>query len=305
MDANHTLTAVYGPGPLAPRNVPEATGYTLVYSLAVPNQANFNTGPVPYEVDNHASVGGFTRIAYYVELQLGSGALQYLWVSLDPFSADITKIGVPNQSSGAVFQQLVANMNVRSSVAGIVNGDAIGTGNIEFWPTCYGPSNPGNVPGASATVYDWGDSTDPGSYGSMRCITTRLGRPSSPLTAGVSAAVTPATWASAVAPAKLRLDPGPERRHLPAEETPGLRVDRSSASHSRADGHLCPPPPAASAFLSIRLITTGWSARPPDSVWPTRTAPWSRPPLQLLLLAISYCAGGRMESMPGRAPASR
>ena len=141
MDANHTLTAVYGPEPLAPRNVPEATGYTLVYSLAVPNQANFNTGPVPYEVDNHASVGGFTRIAYYVELQLSSGALQYVWVSMDPFTSDITKIGVPTQSSGAVFQQLVAKMNVRSSVASIVNGDAIETGNIEFWPTCYSASN--------------------------------------------------------------------------------------------------------------------------------------------------------------------
>ena len=56
-----------------------------------------------------------------------------------------------------------------SNVKGVSTGKGI-EGNIEFWPNNYGAPNGGNVPGASATLFDFGDvpvePTD--GYGSMQ-----------------------------------------------------------------------------------------------------------------------------------------
>ena len=46
----------------------------LVYSLDIPNDGNFRDGnPVPYSIDNSATAPAFDRIAYYLELDSGSG----------------------------------------------------------------------------------------------------------------------------------------------------------------------------------------------------------------------------------------
>ena len=160
-------TATFQSGPVA-----EAVDYTLAYSLKVPNEADYNTTGVDYEVDNHASIGAFSRVAYYLELRpLGGGPLQYLWASMDAFTVDASRIGVPTIQTGAFFQQMVTNLNVRSSVAGIFAGDGLSGGNLEFWRSDYGPANTANVAGASPTLYDWGDaasSGDPAGYGSMQ-----------------------------------------------------------------------------------------------------------------------------------------
>jgi Leucine-rich repeat (LRR) protein len=171
MDGNHSLTAVYGSGPLAPQNVAESANYSLVYSLSIPNEANYNAGGVPYDIDNHANVGPFKRIGYYLEMQPVNGAPQFLWVSMDAFTTDAGKIGVPAIQTGAFFQQKVANMNVRSSVPGVATGDALPGGNIEFWWCNYGKSNQAGIPGASDSTYDFGDHASPNwpaGYGSMQ-----------------------------------------------------------------------------------------------------------------------------------------
>lgn len=152
-------------------NVAQASPYTLVYSLAIPNGAAFNFNAIPYTVDNHSSIaaGSFTRIAYYLELETATGALQYVYASMNAFTADAGKIGVPSTSTGAFFQQNVANMNVVSNVSGVVNGTGITTGSLEFWNYDYGTSNTGGVPGASSSVYDTGDQpTFSSNYGSMQ-----------------------------------------------------------------------------------------------------------------------------------------
>jgi sialate O-acetylesterase len=162
---------VSAPTPLAPRNVPEATGYTLVYSLSLPDASNYNLDGVPYDLDDHATVGKFSRVAYYLEIQPSGAPTQYLWVSMDAFTADAGKIGVPAIQTGAFFQQPLTNMNVRSSVAGVVTGDGLSGGNIEFWWGDYSKGNAAGVPGASSTLYDFGDSAsprDPAGYGSMQ-----------------------------------------------------------------------------------------------------------------------------------------
>jgi len=153
----------------ATNNVPEASHFQLAYSLDIPNAPNYSSG-VTYTVDNHAGLGAFGRVAYYLELQsTNGGPLQYVWVSMNPFTANITRIGVPTVASGAVFQQNVTNMNVASSVAGIVTGTNLSGGNLEFWPYNYAQTNSLAVTNANSGVYDWGDqNSGSGNYGSMQ-----------------------------------------------------------------------------------------------------------------------------------------
>jgi lysophospholipase L1-like esterase len=152
-------------------NVPEATNFTLVYSLDVPTSAVF--GNPPYSVTN-LNIGPFDRVAYYLELQHPSGPFQFVWVSMNPFTTNVTRIGVPTDNSGVgtnnSFQQPLTNMNIFSPVPGIVNGTGLSGGNMEFWPGNYDQINSALVPNASSTAFDWGDriTTSGFGYGSMQ-----------------------------------------------------------------------------------------------------------------------------------------
>ncbi len=147
--------------------VPEAKQYQLVYDLDLAK-----LGPtINYDTDNRAKLTrAFDRIAYFLELQSTSGDTQYLFVSMDAFTDSLDKIGVPTVTSGARFQQTVANLNVYSNVRGIVTGTNLAGGSLEFWPNNYGQANSANVPNASGQAYDFGDEpTDPpDGYGSMQ-----------------------------------------------------------------------------------------------------------------------------------------
>ncbi len=148
-------------------NVAEAADYTLVYSLDIPNTPNYQAG-IAYTTDLHAFVTNFSRIAYYLELQASGGELNYAWASLDAFTTNVLKIGVPTVPSGAIYGQPLTNLTVISSVAGVTPGTNMSGGNIEFWPSNYTAVNASNVVNASATAYDWGDSRTTGTYGSMQ-----------------------------------------------------------------------------------------------------------------------------------------
>ncbi len=149
-------------------NVAEAAGYTLVYALEVPSGANYGTQPPAYAVDRHTTVLPFSRVAYYLELATTNSPLRFVWVSMTAPVPDARRLGVPTVASGAFFQQAVANMNVVSSVPGIVNGTGLGGGYLEFWPGGYTTANTPGVPGASNTLFDWGDTPVAGDYGSMQ-----------------------------------------------------------------------------------------------------------------------------------------
>lgn len=148
-------------------DVPEAQGYQLVYTLNIPARGNLT--PPTYAVNNAAQLTTpFRRIAYYMELKKGA-TREFVWVSADSFTADPLKIGVPTTASGAVFQQVLSNMNVVSNHAGVTQGTNLATGNIEFWPTNYSQVNEKMVPGANDATYDFGDTrTTTGSHGSMQ-----------------------------------------------------------------------------------------------------------------------------------------
>jgi lysophospholipase L1-like esterase len=148
--------------------VPESAGYTLVYSLEIPTSPNYSVQAPAYTLDHHRAVGPFTRVAYYLELQKPGEDLEYAWVSMNAFTADPAKIGVPTLHTGAIFQQAVTNLNLVTNVAGLSPGSGL-AGHLEFWPTNYSAPNAAGVPGASGSAYDFGDSrTLTGSYGSMQ-----------------------------------------------------------------------------------------------------------------------------------------
>lgn len=144
--------------------IPETKDYQLVYDLDLSKLgASFK-----YDVDKSAEVTrSFDRIAYMIELTQG-GKSKYLYVSMDAFTNDVKKIGVPVLASQAVFQTMLNNLNVYSDAEGIKTGTGM-KGNIEFWPNNYGGNNAKNIPNAT-NAYDWGDQIDSlaDGYGSMQ-----------------------------------------------------------------------------------------------------------------------------------------
>lgn len=147
--------------------VPEAKDYEVVYDLDLAK-----LGPdFSYAVDRHReTTAPFDRVAYFLELQESDGNMRYLYVSMDTFTDDPAKLGVPTLESGAHFQQNVAGMNVYSNVRGVRTGTGLDGGNIEFWPNNYRQANAAGVPNASAETFDFGDQpTEPrDGYGSMQ-----------------------------------------------------------------------------------------------------------------------------------------
>ncbi len=138
-----------------------------MYSLDIPTTANYLNG-VTYNIDQHATISSFSRIAYYFELQERGQQLNFLWASMDAFTTNVNRIGVPTLPSGAVFQQPVASLNVASSLEWIFTGTNMAGGNLEFWPYNYDAVNSAGVPNASDTAFDWGDRYTAGQHGSMQ-----------------------------------------------------------------------------------------------------------------------------------------
>jgi autotransporter-associated beta strand protein len=135
-------------------NVPESANYTLVYSLNIPSVCDFSATAPSYSVDAHAAAGSFSRVAYYLELQAPDGTLQYVWVSMNPFTPDAGKIGVPTAASGANFQQTVTGMNVVSNVSGVVTGTGL-SGSVNFTPATTGSMSVGNSGGTLFGFANW------------------------------------------------------------------------------------------------------------------------------------------------------
>jgi sialate O-acetylesterase len=147
-------------------NVPEMKEYQVVYELDIA-KVGFD---IAYDVDNRLKITKpFDRIAYALELKGASGDAQWIWVSMNAFTDDLGKIGVPTVASKAKFQRLLTGLNIFSGVPGIATGMGL-KGNIEFWPNNYGGPNASNIPNASASAFDFGDQiSDPeNGHGSMQ-----------------------------------------------------------------------------------------------------------------------------------------
>lgn len=151
-------------------DVPEAGEYALIYTLDIPDNGNFNVEGLSYSEDlSERFEGSFDRVAYYLELQREGEARRFVYVSGRAPSALLSQIGVPHRGTGAVFQRALPEMNVASNVEGIVTGQNLEGGHLEFWSSNYGPFNAANVPGASNELLDFGDAVSPqGDFGSMQ-----------------------------------------------------------------------------------------------------------------------------------------
>jgi hypothetical protein len=86
-------------------------------------------GDVPYDVDDLASVDGFDRVAYRLLLDD-----EEVWVEMDAFTADATRLGVPMDW---VFDVAVSNVVVRSLAQNQATIATASPGSLEFWSDCY------------------------------------------------------------------------------------------------------------------------------------------------------------------------
>ncbi|EMI23576.1 sialate O-acetylesterase [Rhodopirellula europaea] len=148
------------------QTIPNAADYELVYELDLSKLGS----KIQYDVDRHEDISDFDRVAYLVSLEDAGGNVKSVFVSMDAFTDDIAKIGIPTVDANAKFQQTVESMNVYASDSSVSSGNEIKNGRIEFWPNNYSPNNAAKVPGASGTAFDFGD--DPGmpvdGYGCMQ-----------------------------------------------------------------------------------------------------------------------------------------
>ena len=143
--------------------VPGTGDYELIYKL---NPLNY--GSNGYQVDNGDTYAGtLKRVGYLLKLTDQQGKMTWVFVSMDPFSQDLNKVGVPNVGSGIV-QMYVSNMQITGNSPAVKNG-AFEKGNIEFWPNDYSGANTREIPGAT-DGFDFGDApSDPvKGYGSMQ-----------------------------------------------------------------------------------------------------------------------------------------
>ncbi len=148
------------------QSLPIADDYALVYDL---NLDKLND-VITYDIDHSATIGGFDRIGYLLELADDKGGDQKVFVSMNAFTDDATKIGIPSLQSNARFQQSVTDMDVYSTLPDVATGTGIEGGNIEFWPNSYSPASSKDVKGASNQLHDFGDtpSGPRNGYGSMQ-----------------------------------------------------------------------------------------------------------------------------------------
>ena len=149
---------------------PETDALKLVYAYNLKSGSGFSGGQrVNYEYDASEVLDGkVRRVAYVAKLTGNDGKESFVTVSMDAFTPETAKIGVPTFSAGAVFQQEVANLEVKSNVESVKSGK-FEKGNIEFWPHNYAQKNAKNIPGASDATFDFGDArNNDGRYGSMQ-----------------------------------------------------------------------------------------------------------------------------------------
>ena len=151
-------------------NVPEAKNFQVLYAIDA-KKAWMNNAP-SYLQDNAKKFTGkkIKKLGYFMYLSANNGRTSYVFVTMDPFTQEIGKLGLPAARTKAFFQQTVKNLFVKSNVDGLKTG-SFADGNIEFWGSNYGPQNHANVPGAANDKYDFGDggaSPNSDGYGSMQ-----------------------------------------------------------------------------------------------------------------------------------------
>jgi hypothetical protein len=134
-----------------------ACEFRLILGLDIPQTGGSWKTPadVPYSDNATASAGPFTRVAYRLVLDA-----EEVWVELDAYTQDPTRLGVPVDW---IFDQAVQNVVVHSFSPNQPDILVPTGGNIELWSNCYGEG-----PGSRFDHDDNIDQARPDCYGSLQ-----------------------------------------------------------------------------------------------------------------------------------------
>ena len=107
---NSTMQELLSEPPLVQGTLSEdVTGfeeYTVVYQLDIPDEAQYNNGPIPYSIDSSSSIDfSFDRVAYYLELEEANQPRTWVFVSFPSITTKADELGIPTFSSGIVHNQ--------------------------------------------------------------------------------------------------------------------------------------------------------------------------------------------------------
>lgn len=159
--ATRTLTVYARPGSACAAKA-QAEGLIPIEALEVPASASLYKQPPGYRFVNTLAVAsGFDRVGYCLDLKSAS-AQQWVWSSMEPFTTDANKLGLPTMPD-QVIRQRVDDLTVDSNVAGVVTSSGQ-TGWLEMWPYAYTQTASREVANASGSIFDADDrpfTTDP------------------------------------------------------------------------------------------------------------------------------------------------
>ena len=145
--------------------VPEADGYTVIYQIDIPADADYSNALPGYLTDESENYHRFDKIAYYLELTDKDGSQKYVFASMKKFTDDLKKIAIPVVSTNAYYFNKIRGLTVRSNVPGLHLCTDSDGGNIEFCSGNYQTANVSNIFGAVNDKYDFGDSGVGGQQG--------------------------------------------------------------------------------------------------------------------------------------------
>ncbi len=147
----------------------ELEGFRVLYEIDIAATPQYGGKPPVYTVDQSASPGEFSRVAYLLQLQSPDGGIQYVMTAMDAFTGDAAVLGIPHRAAGTAIQKKVANLTVRSNVKGVPELTGDDGGCIEFGSFNYGTPCSQNLPGGDRNKYDFDDTfAADGSYGCMQ-----------------------------------------------------------------------------------------------------------------------------------------
>jgi len=157
------------------RLVPEAKNMKVAYALSA--KKIWESGSPLYKQNNSKALAGkkIKTIGYFMHLISNDGKESYVFATVDPFTQDVAKLGLPTAADNNSFQQIVKNLTVKTNVAGLSSGK-FEDGNVEMWCGNYGTQNSAKVPGATDNNYDFGDSktSNRDEYGSFQLHNYKL-----------------------------------------------------------------------------------------------------------------------------------
>lgn len=139
----------------------ENSGMQVLYEFNVTatNPAYRNGTPVPYTVNNLASIlAGYTRVGYYVEVTSGPQKGQFVYVSMNAFEQNAARLAVPHNINNPVARQMfVSNASIYSNNSSIVQGKGINTVSLEMWSSDYAQGKNAYTAAGNASLFDFND----------------------------------------------------------------------------------------------------------------------------------------------------